>query len=110
MKKKQRKFKFNFTKILRSIDFGYGLNNTNPSYVTGDGDGTVTTRSLAGCKHWDGTASQLNRTVNTIVLPGAEHYDILADHRAINHILNTLTGLSNYPKVSRRNIAKIRFF
>lgn len=99
---------------LERLDFGSSFNNPKPAQAKGDGDGTVNYRSLSACKHWPEQKSQGNYTVNRYEIPDAEHYDILSDHRAINHILNELSLPNDYvapPKQStRERFMKIRFF
>lgn len=100
---------------LERLDFGSSLSNPKPSQAMGDGDGTVNYRSLSACKFWsDQQAQPNNYTVNQFELPNAEHYDILSDHRAINHVLNELTLRSDYvappKKPTREPIMKIRIF
>lgn len=99
---------------LERMDFGNDFNNPTPGKVKGDGDGTVNYRSLSGCKHWSDQPAQGNYTINRFEIPNAEHYNILSDHRAINHILNELTLPGDYvppPNQSTREpIMKIRIF
>lgn len=99
---------------LKRLDFGIGFNNPKPAMVKGDGDGTVNYRSLSACKHWQGLESQGNSTINRFEIANAEHYDILSDHRAINHILNELSLPTDYvppPKQpTREPFMKIRIF
>lgn len=97
---------------LEQLDFGQGFNNLNPGMKKGDGDGTVNYRSLSGCMNWNGMKSQGDHTVNQLELKGSEHYDILSDHRAINHILNQLSLDADFEKVhhSKRTWFKFRIF
>lgn len=78
--------------------------------VKGDGDGTVNSRSLNACNYWTGQAAQNNKTVYRYEIANAEHYDILSDHRAINHILNELNLPNDYPESLRKKLMKIRLF
>lgn len=99
---------------LERLDFGNSLSNPNPVQVKGDGDGTVNYRSLSACKYWPDQQAQNNYTVNRFEISNAEHYDILSDHRAINHILNELNLPSDYvgpaKNQTRGPIMKIRIF
>lgn len=72
--------------------------STTPTLVTGDGDGTVNSRSLKACEHWAGTKAQQEKTVHSIEVPNAEHMGILSDKRAIQYILNILIGDTHYNK------------
>lgn len=99
---------------LEQLDFGYSFSNPKPILAKGDGDGTVNFRSLSACKYWTDQRAQNNYTVNRFEIANAEHYDILSDHRAINHILNDLTLPGDYmprPKLSTHEpFMKIRIF
>lgn len=99
---------------LERLDFGNSLSNPNPKQIKGDGDGTVNFRSLSACRYWPDQPAQNNYTVNRFEIPNAEHYDILSDHRAINHILNELNLPSDYvapaQNQTREPIMKIRIF
>lgn len=100
---------------LERMDFGNGFENPNPGQALGDGDGTVNYRSLSACKFWpEQHRIQDNHTVNRLEIPKAEHYDILSDHQAINHILNQLDLASDYvpspKKPARQPMMKIRLF
>lgn len=86
------------------MDFGAGY-NPNPTFIRGNGDGTVNERSLIGCGHWANTAGQNGHRIYQQAFPNVEHYDLLADYRVINYILNRLTGAENYlPKPNNSNL------
>ncbi|KAK4474213.1 hypothetical protein MN116_000026, partial [Schistosoma mekongi] len=55
-----------------------------PLLIPGDGDGTVSIRSLEYCRNWPG--------VKYYILPGAEHVHILSDIRHINIVLKILNA------------------
>lgn len=99
---------------LERLDFGDSLSNLQPGQAKGDGDGTVNYRSLAGCQYWTESSAQNNLAVSRFEVPNAEHYDILSDHRAINHILNELTLPGDYVpplnQSTRVPMMKIRLF
>lgn len=77
------------------MDFGSGY-NPNPTLIRGNGDGTVNERSLIGCGHWENSTAQHGHQVYQQKFPDVEHYNLLADYRVINYILNRLTGIENY--------------
>lgn len=56
-----------------------------PTLITGDGDGTVHTRSLQLCRFWPGAKSY--------EFPGAEHLRIVGDSRMID-LLRQISGSS----------------
>ncbi|KAH8863975.1 Phosphatidylcholine-sterol acyltransferase [Schistosoma japonicum] len=58
--------------------FHSGFPDQVPTMVPGNGDGTVSLRSLEVCKHWSG--------VKYHILPGAEHVNIMGDPRFIDLI------------------------
>lgn len=95
------------------MDFGSGY-NPNPSFIRGNGDGTVNERSLIGCRHWKDTASQRGHQIYQQAFPGTEHYNLLAHYGVINYILNHLTRVESYlskPDDSNNNlIMKYRIF
>nr|CAH8869180.1 unnamed protein product [Trichobilharzia regenti] len=62
--------------------FHNGFPDQVPLLVPGNGDGTVSIRSLEYCKYWPGT--------KYYVLPGAEHVHIMSDIRHINIVLKIL--------------------
>lgn len=95
-----------------SLNFGSGFENVNPTMKKGKGDGTVNERSLTGCMKWNEMKSMGDHKVRNLELAGSEHYDILSDHRAINHILNKLSLESNFERVhpSKRTWFKFRIF
>ncbi|XP_054282894.1 phospholipase A2 group XV-like [Macrosteles quadrilineatus] len=55
----------------------------SPSFVFGDGDGTVNKRSLEGCLHWKGNQKQ---PVYHQTFPNMDHMDVLSDDRIIDYI------------------------
>lgn len=55
-----------------------------PSYVTGDGDGTVNKRSLEGCKHWIGEQKQ---QVVMKSYSGNDHLGVLANLTVLDDIV-----------------------
>lgn len=67
-----------------------------PSLVTGDGDGTVNSRSLRSCEKWAGTKNQNDKKIFSIELPRADHMGILSDKRSIEYVLKLLVGSSEY--------------
>ncbi|XP_046677557.1 LOW QUALITY PROTEIN: phosphatidylcholine-sterol acyltransferase-like [Homalodisca vitripennis] len=54
-----------------------------PSFVIGDGDGTVNKRSLEGCVHWKG---QQKQGVYHQTFPDMDHMDVLRDPRILQYI------------------------
>lgn len=95
------------------LDFGPTF-NPNPSFVKGEGDGTVNRRSLIGCGYWENTASQGNHAVYQQEFPGVEHYNMLSNAGPINYIIDKLTGVADYPLSDElsgsEHIMKIRLF
>ncbi|VDP92750.1 unnamed protein product [Echinostoma caproni] len=59
----------------------------SPTLITGDGDGTVHTRSLQLCRYWPGARS--------FEWPGAEHLRIVGDSRLID-LLSKVSGCSHH--------------
>lgn len=104
----------NIGNTVERLDFGDGY-NPDPSLIRGNGDGTVNERSLIGCAHWDNTEAQHGHQIHQQAFPNVEHYNLLADYRVINYIVNRLTGAENYlSKPDRSNlndsIMKYRIF
>lgn len=85
---------------LERLDFD-SLDNLSPGRAHGKGDGTVNDRSLSACSHWNNDLIQGEHIVDEVKLPGAEHYDILRDTRAINHILSRLSLSPDYDASSQ---------
>jgi len=54
-----------------------------PTFLFGDGDGTVNVRSLEGCLHWKG---KQNKPVFHQTFPDMDHMDVLRDSRIIDYI------------------------
>lgn len=67
-----------------------------PTLVTGDGDGTVNSRSLKSCEQWVNTKAQREKPIHSVELPGAEHMGILSDKRTIQYVLKLLTDSAHY--------------
>lgn len=63
-----------------------------PTFVTGDGDGTVNARSLRSCEKWANTKAQNNKKIHSIEIPRADHMGILSDKRVVEYVLNILIG------------------
>lgn len=106
---------FGFSDDLFSIrlDFGNSINPT-PTLIRGDGDGTVSKRSLLGCGHWQNTTAQNAHPVHQQAFPDVEHYNLLGDNRVINYILSRLVGVADYPLDGElhnyKNFMKFRIF
>uniref|UniRef100_A0A3Q0KS55 Phosphatidylcholine-sterol acyltransferase (Lecithin-cholesterol acyltransferase)/ Phospholipase A n=2 Tax=Schistosoma mansoni TaxID=6183 RepID=A0A3Q0KS55_SCHMA len=63
--------------------FHGGFPDQVPTLIPGNGDGTVSLRSLEVCKRWPG--------IKYFVLPGAEHVNIMGDPRFID-IIRQIVG------------------
>lgn len=63
-----------------------------PTFVTGDGDGTVNARSLRSCEKWAGTKAQNNKPIHSIEIPRADHMGILSDKRVVEYVVKILIG------------------
>lgn len=59
-----------------------------PSLITGDGDGTVNSRSLQACNQWKG---KQKKNVKTIEIPGVDHfYQILSNTTVIDCVVELI--------------------
>lgn len=67
-----------------------------PSFVTGDGDGTVNARSLRSCEKWAGTKAQNGKRIHSMEMPRADHMGILSDKRVVEYVLKVLVGDVKY--------------
>lgn len=63
--------------------FHSGFPDQVPTLIPGNGDGTVSLRSLEVCKRWPG--------IKYFMLPGAEHVNIMGDPRFID-IIHRIVG------------------
>ena len=61
--------------------------DTYPIVKNGNGDGTVNMRSLLGCLQWKKTQKQ---PLKHVVIPKAEHMDILRSSQVSKYIINVL--------------------
>nr|CAH8868916.1 unnamed protein product [Trichobilharzia regenti] len=66
-----------------------------PTLIPGNGDGTVSLRSLEVCKNWSG--------VKYYILPGAEHVNIMGDSRFIDIIRQIVGAVSITHKNKQQN-------
>lgn len=57
--------------------------------VYGDGDDTISTRSMELCKQWQG---QQKEAVHVLELPGIEHLNMVFDNSTLNYINEILLG------------------
>nr|XP_028595323.1 phosphatidylcholine-sterol acyltransferase isoform X1 [Podarcis muralis] len=58
-------------------------------FVYGDGDNSVSRRSLELCKRWHG---QQEQKVHVVEMPGVEHLNMIFDNRTLNYINEILLG------------------
>lgn len=104
---------FSFSLFINRIDFGPSF-NPKPSFVLGDGDGTVNKRSLIGCRYWKNTAAQADHEIYEQEFPGIEHYNMLSRSEPINYIVERLIGVADYPRkdeiTCKSDTMKIRLF
>ncbi|XP_075212925.1 lysosomal phospholipase A and acyltransferase-like [Lycorma delicatula] len=61
-----------------------------PTFIFGDGDGTVNARSLEGCLHWQ---SQQKQKVYHQKFPDIDHMAVLRDQRIVSYIIKVLDKL-----------------
>lgn len=61
-----------------------------PSFLYGDGDGTVNIQSLAGCLNWQGRQKKkvYHQTYNSL-----DHMGILSDKRVLSYLVSVITKL-----------------
>lgn len=65
----------------------YGQLDEYPKLVLGDGDGTVNSRSLEGCLHWQGKQKQ---KIYHEEFAAVDHMSILRDDNILSYISNVL--------------------
>ncbi|KAE8747732.1 hypothetical protein FOCC_FOCC005555 [Frankliniella occidentalis] len=59
-----------------------------PTFINGDGDGTVNKRSLEGCLHW---ASQQKKKIYHQTFPKVDHMGILRDTKVLEYLQQLIT-------------------
>lgn len=69
----------------------FGLDGS-PTLINGDGDGTVNTRSLRACDHWNGMKEQKGKNVTLFEVSKVDHMTVLSDQRIIQYILDVLVN------------------
>lgn len=71
-----------------SLHFGIQF-NSDPIIVEGNGDGTVNTRSLMGCRYW---RNATKRSIYVREFPGIDHMGILDHSEVIDYVLNAVAN------------------
>lgn len=70
--------------------FGPGeFPNSKPTFINGDGDGTVNARSLAACTALDGMP---HTKVHHKVYPGIDHQGMLHSSTVVSDVVNIITS------------------
>jgi hypothetical protein len=80
-------------KTVGQLDYrktGPGFPDVSPTVIYDDGDGTVNWRSLSICSKWKDSQSH---PVNTKVMAGAPHLEIVRDIRFVNYIQNIIEDM-----------------